>query len=92
MKPEEIAATVLKIAEQCAGHVTDDGVLIDPATGRLTSASADHIDASLPAWMRVDREQPVAADGQISVLVDPEAAMQDPVGRQLFDWIVPDPG
>jgi hypothetical protein len=89
MTRAEILATMTKLAEQCTDGATDGGVLIDPVTWRLTSASADEIDASLPAWMRVDREQPVAADGQITVLIDQEAAMQDPIGRQLFDGIEP---
>jgi hypothetical protein len=90
MTHDEILATMAKIAEQCTDGVANSGVLFDPVTWRLTSASADEVDASLPTWMRVDRKQPVAADGQITVLIDQEAAMQDPIGRQLFDGIEPE--
>jgi hypothetical protein len=90
MTHDEIMEVAKQIAEQCADGATDGGVLIDPVTWRLTSASADEIDASLPTWMHVDREQPVSADGQITVLIDQEAAMQDPIGRQLFAEIEPE--
>jgi hypothetical protein len=74
MIPDEILEAMHKIAAQCAGDVCDSGVLIEPDTGRVASASADRIDAILPPWLRVDRDHDVMSDEQIMVTVDLAAA------------------
>lgn len=93
MTPAEIEATVAAAAEECMGELeSPPAPVVDPATGLLTAESADAIEATLPPWVRIDRTQPIADDGQIPVFFDQEAAMQDPVGRQLFESVEPDRG
>lgn len=93
MTPEEIESIANAAADECMDELdAAPPMLIDPATGLLTEASADQIDATLPPWIRVDRAQPIADDLQIPVVFDLETAMQDPVGRQMFEGVEIDPG
>lgn len=79
MKPEEIEAIVAAAAEECMGELDSaPEPIVDPATGLLTPESADAIEATLPPWIRIDRAQPVADDGQIPAIFDLELAALDP--------------
>lgn len=93
MTLEEIESIVVAAAEECVDELeSPPEPIADPATGLLTAESADAIEATLPPWIRIDRTQPVADDGQIPVIFDTELAMQDPVGRQMFEGVEIDPG
>lgn len=92
MRRGEIESIVAAAVDECTSELeAAPAMIVDPSTGLLTESSADQIDATLPPWIRVDRTKPIAYDLQISVIFDLELAMQDPVGRQMFEGIEIDP-